>query len=97
MANAPIVVAEGDEEIEVEYDSDGNPIVSEKSKVIDPLPPVDHSTVRRGHIIDSPPPPPVRGHVCYNRSMLVENYNATANPMMGKEWVEYSHSDMGGV
>ena len=45
MANAPIVVAEGDEEIEVEYDSDGNPMVSEKSKVIDPLPPVDHSAV----------------------------------------------------
>lgn len=45
MANAPIVVAEGDDEIEVDYDSDGNPIVSEKSKVIDPLPPVDHSAV----------------------------------------------------
>lgn len=40
------MVAEGDEEIEVDYDSDGNPIVSEKSKVIDPLPPVDHSAVR---------------------------------------------------
>lgn len=45
MANAPIVVAEGDEELEVEYDSDGNPMVSERSKVIDPLPPVDHSAV----------------------------------------------------
>lgn len=45
MANAPIVVADGDDEIEVDYDSDGNPIVSEKSKVIDPLPPVDHSSV----------------------------------------------------
>ncbi len=48
MANAPIVVAEGDEEIEVEYDSDGNPMVSEKSRVIDPLPPLDHSMVTKG-------------------------------------------------
>ena len=47
MANAPIVVAEGDDEIEVDYDSDGNPIVSEKSRVIDPLPPLDHSAVRK--------------------------------------------------
>ena len=46
MANAPIIVAEGDEELEVEYDSDGNPVFSESSKVIDPLPPVDHSAVR---------------------------------------------------
>ena len=33
MANAPIVVAEGDEEVEVEYDSDGYPIVPDKAKV----------------------------------------------------------------
>lgn len=45
MANAPILVAEGDEEIEVDYDSDGFPIPSESSKVIDPLPPIDHSAV----------------------------------------------------
>ena len=45
MANAPILVAEGDEEIEVDYDSDGFPIPSESAKVIDPLPPVDHSAV----------------------------------------------------
>ena len=45
MANAPILVAEGDEEVEVDYDSDGFPIPSESSKVIDPLPPIDHSAV----------------------------------------------------
>ena len=43
-ANAPIVV-EGDEDAEMDYDSDGYPVISEKSKVIDPLPPIDHSTV----------------------------------------------------
>ena len=47
MANAPILVAEGDEDIEVDYDSDGFPIPSESSKVIDPLPPIDHSAVRQ--------------------------------------------------
>ena len=45
MANAPILVAEGDEEIEVDYDSDGFPIPSESARVIDPLPPIDHSAV----------------------------------------------------
>ena len=45
MANAPIIVGEGDDDIEVEYDSDGNPVFSESSKVIDPLPPIDHSAV----------------------------------------------------
>ncbi|KAI8516128.1 ATP-dependent RNA helicase ddx42 [Branchiostoma belcheri] len=29
----------------VEYDEDGNPIVPEKSKIIDPLPPIDHSEI----------------------------------------------------
>ena len=32
MLNAPIVV-EGDEEIEFEYDSDGNPMVPDSAKV----------------------------------------------------------------
>ncbi|XP_064401844.1 ATP-dependent RNA helicase DDX42-like [Halichondria panicea] len=45
MANAPIVVAEGDDDIEIDYDSDGYPIIPERSKVIDPLPPLDHSAV----------------------------------------------------
>ena len=33
MANAPIVITEGDEDLEVEYDSDGYPIIPEVSKV----------------------------------------------------------------
>ena len=33
MANAPIVVAEGEEDLEVDYDSDGYPILPERSKV----------------------------------------------------------------
>ena len=33
MANAPIVVAEGDEDIELDYDSDGYPIVPDRAKV----------------------------------------------------------------
>lgn len=46
-ANAPIVV-EGDEDVEMDYDSDGYPVISEKSRVIDPLPPVDHAAVSLG-------------------------------------------------
>jgi ATP-dependent RNA helicase DDX42 len=30
---------------ELEYDRDGNIIVPEKNKIIDPLPPIDHSTI----------------------------------------------------
>ena len=30
----------------LEYDEDGNPIIPEKSKFIDPLPPIDHSEVK---------------------------------------------------
>ncbi len=33
MANAPIVVMGEEEEGEVDYDSDGNPIIPERSKV----------------------------------------------------------------
>lgn len=33
MANAPIVITDGDEDIEYEYDSDGNPIVPDRAKV----------------------------------------------------------------
>ena len=51
MANAPILVAEGDEEIEVDYDSDGFPIPSESAKVIDPLPPIDHSAVSKVNFV----------------------------------------------
>lgn len=59
MANAPILVAEGDEDIEVDYDSDGFPIPSESSKVIDPLPPIDHSAVSVPHtVLPFPEVPP---------------------------------------
>ena len=33
-----------DSDDETEYDEEGNPIVTKKSKVIDPLPSIDHST-----------------------------------------------------
>lgn len=36
-----------DEDEPIDYDADGNPIVPERSKIIDPLPPVDHSMVHR--------------------------------------------------
>lgn len=41
MKNAPVIAYPDDEE-ELEYDSDGNPIAPEKSKIIVPLPAVDH-------------------------------------------------------
>lgn len=34
-----------DSDNEIEYDEDGNPIVTVKKKIIDPLPPIDHSTI----------------------------------------------------
>ncbi|KAL3197752.1 hypothetical protein MRX96_044741 [Rhipicephalus microplus] len=34
-----------DSDVELEYDEDGNPIAPVKSKYIDPLPPIDHSTI----------------------------------------------------
>ncbi|XP_076460295.1 ATP-dependent RNA helicase DDX42-like [Babylonia areolata] len=34
-----------DEEDDIQYDSDGNPIPGERSKIIDPLPPIDHSDI----------------------------------------------------
>ena len=30
---------------DIEYDEDGNPIAPKKPKYIDPLPPIDHSTI----------------------------------------------------
>lgn len=44
VKNAPIVAYPDDEE-ELEYDSDGNPIAPEKSKIIIPLPAVDHAEI----------------------------------------------------
>ena len=35
MANAPIVIMDGEEELEMDYDSDGNPIVPDRAKVGD--------------------------------------------------------------
>lgn len=35
-----------DSDAELEYDEDGNPIAPAKSKIIDPLPPVDHSLIQ---------------------------------------------------
>jgi len=35
-----------DDGLNIEYDADGNPIVPEKDKHIDPLPPIDHSLVK---------------------------------------------------
>lgn len=34
-----------DDGIEIEYDEDGNPIAPDRKKIIDPLPPIDHSTI----------------------------------------------------
>ncbi|KAK3108954.1 hypothetical protein FSP39_019665 [Pinctada imbricata] len=34
-----------DDDIEIEYDAEGNPIIPEKNKIIDPLPPIDHDDV----------------------------------------------------
>ncbi|XP_064647593.1 ATP-dependent RNA helicase DDX42-like [Lineus longissimus] len=34
-----------DDDADLDYDEDGNPIVPEKNKYIDPLPPVDHSEI----------------------------------------------------
>ncbi|XP_008484723.1 ATP-dependent RNA helicase DDX42 [Diaphorina citri] len=36
---------DNDSDVDLEYDEDGNPIAPKKSKYIDPLPPIDHSTI----------------------------------------------------
>lgn len=44
--NAGVIQADNDnEEQDIDYDEDGNIIVPEKSKIIDPLPPIDHTTI----------------------------------------------------
>ncbi|XP_031572736.1 ATP-dependent RNA helicase DDX42-like [Actinia tenebrosa] len=45
IKNAPVQAYPDDDEVEIDYDSDGNPIVPEKSKIIEPLPRVDHSEI----------------------------------------------------
>lgn len=42
--NAGLLPVE-DDTPEVEYDEDGNPIAPDKKRIIDPLPPIDHSTI----------------------------------------------------
>ena len=37
--------ADDDDERDLEYDQDGNIIVPEKNRLIDPLPPIDHSAI----------------------------------------------------
>ena len=43
--NPNFVPPEEDDDMEVEYDADGNPIYTPKKKVIVPLEPIDHSTI----------------------------------------------------
>jgi len=35
-----------DSDQEIEYDEDGNPMAPPKSKIIDPLPPIDHTEIK---------------------------------------------------
>lgn len=42
--NAGLAPVEDDTQ-EIEYDEDGNPIPPEKKRIIDPLPPIDHSEI----------------------------------------------------
>lgn len=37
---------DNDDDKDIDYDEDGNLIVPEKSKIIDPLPPIDHSQIQ---------------------------------------------------
>lgn len=47
MAENPTAgLSQEEEEDNVDYDSDGNPIPSTTKKIILPLPPIDHSEVR---------------------------------------------------
>lgn len=41
--NAGLAPVEDD--LEIEYDEDGNPIPPDKKKIIDPLPPIDHTAI----------------------------------------------------
>ncbi|KAH9370485.1 hypothetical protein HPB48_020555 [Haemaphysalis longicornis] len=43
--NPDLAANKDDSDVELEYDEDGNPIAPAKSKYIDPLPPIDHSTI----------------------------------------------------
>ncbi len=41
-----------DDDVIIDYDEDGNPIVPERNRIIDPLPPIDHSEVSFKYLID---------------------------------------------
>ena len=43
--NAGVANEANDDDQDIEYDDDGNIIVPEKSKIIDPLPPIDHTLI----------------------------------------------------
>ncbi|XP_068633390.1 ATP-dependent RNA helicase DDX42 [Battus philenor] len=45
MEENPLSNAGDDSDLEIEYDEDGNPIPPPKKKIIDPLPPIDHSEI----------------------------------------------------
>uniref|UniRef100_A0A069DW43 RNA helicase n=1 Tax=Panstrongylus megistus TaxID=65343 RepID=A0A069DW43_9HEMI len=44
-------IQEEESDMEIEYDEDGNPIAPKKSKYIDPLPAIDHSTIEYSEFI----------------------------------------------
>ncbi|XP_047112962.1 ATP-dependent RNA helicase DDX42 isoform X2 [Schistocerca piceifrons] len=47
MEENPLAGVQNEEsDLEIEYDEDGNPIAPKKNKEIDPLPPIDHSTIK---------------------------------------------------
>lgn len=51
MAENPTAgLTQEEEEEEVDYDSDGNPIAPTTKKIILPLPPIDHSEVLLLHL-----------------------------------------------
>ncbi|XP_045536772.1 ATP-dependent RNA helicase DDX42 [Papilio machaon] len=45
MEENPLANAGDESDQEIEYDQDGNPIAPPKKKIIDPLPPIDHSEI----------------------------------------------------
>ena len=45
MQSINFFLAADEDDVDIEYDADGNPIAPVKSKYIDPLPPIDHSKI----------------------------------------------------
>lgn len=46
MEENPLNNGDDASDVEVEYDEDGNPLAPPKNKIIDPLPPIDHSQIQ---------------------------------------------------